>query len=341
MDIKDKIELIKRNTEEIITEEELEQLLKEKKKPAVYLGTAVTGRPHVGYFMWVLKMADFLKAGFKVKLLLADIHGALDNTPWNLLEKRYEYYKIVVPAMFASVGADITEFEIVKGSDFQLSKDYMYDILKVSTFASVHDCKKAASDVVKQSDNPKLSGLIYPIMQALDEEYLKVDIQYGGIDQRKILMFARENLPKAGYRRRAEIMTPLIPSLIAGGKMSSSDKKSKIDLLDDQKEVKAKLNSAFCPEGVVEENGVMTFCKYIIMTLKKDRNEKFIIKRPEKFGGNIEFSTYEELEKAYVNKQLHPMDLKIAVAEEIDKMLGPIRKAMEGKEKLIKAAYPE
>ena len=96
----EKFELIKRNTEEIITEEELKELLKNKKTPAVYLGTAITGRPHIGYFVWVLKLADFLKAGFKVKLLLADLHGALDQTPWDLLEKRYQYYNIIIPNMF-------------------------------------------------------------------------------------------------------------------------------------------------------------------------------------------------------------------------------------------------
>ncbi|MBW2965558.1 tyrosine--tRNA ligase, partial [Candidatus Woesearchaeota archaeon] len=140
MDVKEKLELIKRNTQEIVTEEELVNLLKKKKKPSVYLGTAVTGRPHVGYFMWVLKMADFLKAGFKVKLLLADIHGALDNTPWDLLDNRSKYYNIVIPAMFEAVGADIKDFEIVQGSDFQLKDDYMFDVLKMSTLASVHDC---------------------------------------------------------------------------------------------------------------------------------------------------------------------------------------------------------
>jgi tyrosyl-tRNA synthetase len=35
-------------------------------------------------------------------------------------------------------------------------------------------------------DHPLLSGLIYPGLQALDEEYLKVDAQFGGTDQRKI-----------------------------------------------------------------------------------------------------------------------------------------------------------
>src|SRR3989338_6275449 len=133
----DKFDLIKRNTEEIITEEELKELLKSKKNPAVYLGTAITGRPHIGYFVWVIKLADFLKAGFKVKLLLADLHGALDNTPWEVLDKRYNYYKKLMPLMFKSVGADVKNFEIVKGSEFQLSKEYMLDVLKLSTFTSI------------------------------------------------------------------------------------------------------------------------------------------------------------------------------------------------------------
>jgi tyrosyl-tRNA synthetase len=97
MNVEERLEIVKRNCQEIITEEELKELLEKKKVPAVYLGTAVTGRPHLGYFVWVLKLADFLKAGFKVKLLLADIHGALDNTPWDILEKRYWYYSQVYP----------------------------------------------------------------------------------------------------------------------------------------------------------------------------------------------------------------------------------------------------
>jgi tyrosyl-tRNA synthetase len=341
MNTEEKLALLKRNSQEIVTEEELAKLLEEKEQPSVYLGTAVTGRPHIGYFLWVLKMADFLKAGFKVKLLLADIHGALDNTPWDLLNKRFDYYSVVIPAMFESIGADITNFEIVKGSDFQLTKDYMFDVLRMSTYASEHDCRKAASDVVKQSESPKLSGLIYPIMQALDEQYLDVDIQYGGLDQRKILMFAREYLPKLNYQRRVEFMTPLIPGLTASGKMSASEKGSKIDLLDNEDTVKKKLNSAFCPEGETENNGVLAFCKYVLFTLKGDAAEEFVIERPEKWGGNLSYKTYEELEKDYSEKKLHPMDLKNALAIEVNKLLDPVRKKIEGKEELIKAAYPE
>lgn len=339
MDEKEKLRLIKRNTQEIVTEEELEKLLKTKKKPSVYLGTAVTGKPHVAYFMFVLKLADFLKAGFKVKLLIADLHGALDNTPWDVLDHRYKYYNKIMPLMFKAIGADIKEFEIVKGSDFQMDKKYFYDVLKVSTFASVGACKKAASEVVKMGDNPKLSGLIYPIMQMLDEEYLDVDIQYGGLDQRKILMFARENHNKVGYKPRIAVMTPILPGL-TGEKMSASVEKSKIDLLDSADVVKDKINSAYCPAGVVEENGILAFTKYILFTLKADQKKPFIIKRPDKYGGNLIYNSYEELQKDYVDKKLHPLDLKTTVAEEINNLLEPIRKNFKDKE-LLKKAYPK
>ena len=339
MDIKKRLEMIKRNTEEIVIEEELLILLKKKKKPVVYLGTAITGRPHIAYFLWIHKLADFLKAGFKVKLLLADLHGALDNTPWDVLEARYNYYKKLMPLMFKSVGADVKNFEIVKGSDFQLKKEYILDVLKMSTFTTVRDCNKAASEVVKFGDNPKLSGLIYPIMQSLDEVYLKVDVQYGGLDQRKILMFARENLPKMGYERRVEIMTPIIPGLAEGGKMSSSVEGSKIDVLDDEKTVIEKIKKAYCKEGEIEGNGVLAFLKNVIMVIKEDNNEKLVIERDEKFGGDLEFKNYEELEKMFVKKELHPLDLKNCLAKEVNKLLMTVRKSKKELEILSKKAY--
>lgn len=341
LSIDERYNLITRNTIEVITESELKNLLEKKEEPVMYIGTSVTGRPHIGYFVWATKVADFMKAGFKAKILLADVHGSLDNCPWNLLDNRYEYYKLVIRGMLKSAGADIEKLEFVKGSSFQLSEKYMFDVLKLSSFTTVHDANKAASDVVKMGDNPKLSGLIYPLLQALDEEYLSVDVQYGGVDQRKILVYARENLPKLGYKPRIEIMTPLIPGLSLGGKMSSSDPNSKIDLIEKKEDIKTKLNKAFCPEKSIEGNGVMAFIKYVVMVHKTDKKETFDIIRPEKFGGNISFSTYEELEKYYLEGKLHPLDLKNALSEEIDKLLNPIREEFIGNEEVITKAYPK
>lgn len=360
MNVQERLNLVKRNTDEIIGEEELKELLdskrkaeivrfrdkiykltgilRKKKKPVVYWGTATTGRPHAGYFLPMLKIADLLKAGFKVKILLADLHAALDNVPWNILEKRYEYYAKVIPMMIMSIGVNVKDLQIIKGSDFQLKPDYMFDVLRMSSFVSVHDANKASSEVVKQASNPKVSGLIYPIMQAIDEQYLGVDAQLGGTDQRKIMVLARENLPKVDYDSRIEILNPLIPGLI-GKKMSSSDEKSKIDLLDDEESVKNKLKNSECAAGDVN-NGMLAFAKYVIMTIKGDKKEKFIVERDKKYGGNLEYSNYAEIEKAFLEKKLHPEDLKTAVAKEINSLLKVFRDNKKVLEILSKEAYP-
>jgi len=334
----ERYELITRNLKEVIGEDELKEKLKSKKEFSVYWGTMPTGSISIAYFFPMLKVADLLKAGCRVKILLADLHAALDSVPWEELEKRYEYYKGAMITILETIGVPIEKLEFVKGNELQLNKEYFHDVLKLSTFSSLKDCKKAASEVVKLGDNPKLSGMIYPLMQALDEEYLKVDAQLGGNDQRKIMVYARENLPKIGYEPRIELLNPLIRGLI-GEKMSSSIKASKIDLMDDPKEVIKKMNKADCVTGD-PDNGVIALLKYFIFIIKKDNNETFIIERPEKFGGNLEYSSYKEVEKDFIDKKLHPLDLKNSVAAEINKLLEKFQTNKDLK-KIHKIAYPD
>jgi tyrosyl-tRNA synthetase len=114
MNTKEKFDLIKRNTEEIITEKELETLLEKKKNPSVYWGTMPTGSPHVSYFFPLLKIADFLKAGLKVKILIADLHAALAGISWDILDKRQKYYEALIPSMLKSIGVVTKKLEFVK-----------------------------------------------------------------------------------------------------------------------------------------------------------------------------------------------------------------------------------
>lgn len=51
-------------------------------------------------------------------------------------------------------------------------------------------------------------------LQALDEEYLKVDAQFGGVDQRKIFTFSEKYLPQLGYAKRAHLMNPMGKSIL-------------------------------------------------------------------------------------------------------------------------------
>lgn len=337
MNTEEKLELIKRNLQEIIGLNELEEKISKKKEVSIYWGTMPTGSISIAYFFPMLKIADFLKAGCNVKILLADLHAALDSVPWETLEKRYAYYEEAIKSILKTIGVDLKKLEFVKGSDIQLDKKYYNDMLKLSTITSLHDAKKSASEVVKniEGDNAKLSGLIYPLMQALDEEYLKVDAQFGGMDQRKIMVYARENLPKIGYKPRIEMINPIIRGLV-GEKMSSSIESTKIDLLEEKEKVIKKIKEAEFIEGNVE-NGVMALLKYFIFTMKKDKKEMLIIKRPIKFGGDKEYKDYESLEKEVISKKLHPLDVKNALANELNEILARLQS--EKLRKLHREAY--
>ncbi|MBU2504129.1 MAG: tyrosine--tRNA ligase [Nanoarchaeota archaeon] len=337
LSVKEKLELVKRNLQEVISEEELENLLKKKKNPSLYWGTMPTGSVSFAYFFPMLKLADFLKAGFKVKILLADLHAALDGVPWDLLEKRYKYYERAITLILRSLDVDLKNLEFVKGSEIQMNEKYFNDVLKLSTLTSISNAKHSASEAVKTAQGDvKLSGLIYPLMQALDEEYLEVDAQFAGLDQRKILVFAREFLPKIGYKPRIELMVPMIRGLV-GKQMSSSVESSKIDLLNDEKTVVKKVNAADFVMGSLE-NGIIDILKYLIFVIKGDRNEKLVIERPEKYGGNLSYANYDKLEKDVLAKKIHPLDLKNAVAKEINILLEIFRKDKKIHE-LHKSAY--
>ena len=72
MDLDSKMENIKRGTLEVVTEEELIDKLK-KDRPIAYIGYEPSGSVHLGHAITVKKMIDIQKAGFKVKILLADL----------------------------------------------------------------------------------------------------------------------------------------------------------------------------------------------------------------------------------------------------------------------------
>lgn len=146
------------------------------------LGTATTGRPHCGYFVPAIKIAQLLAAGCEMTILLADIHGFLDNlkAPIELVEQRALFYKQSITAILQAVGVSTDKLKFVLGSSYQKNADYVMDVYRMCSVISEHDAKRAGAEIVKQTDNAPLSGLLYPILQVLDEQYLDVDAQFGG-----------------------------------------------------------------------------------------------------------------------------------------------------------------
>lgn len=343
----EKYELITRNLQETLNGQIIKEILEKGGSPKIYWGTAPTGKPHCGYFVPMTKLADFLTAGCEVIVLLADLHAFLDNmkAPLEVVEFRVKYYEVTVKAILKSIGVPIDRLKFTIGKSYQLSADYTMDIFRMSNVVSQNSAKRAGADVVKQVENPLLSGLIYPLMQALDEQYLGVDAQFGGVDQRKIFVLAEENLPSLGYKKRAHMMNPMVPGLTQGGKMSASDPNSKIDLLEDPKTVQKKISKAYAAPGEVEGNGLISFVEYVVFPiaqLKHGDNATFTISRPEQYGGDVSYKTVDEIKSDYAADKLTPQDLKAGLSAAVNKLLEPIRAELLNDEfkKLEDLAYP-
>lgn len=238
---------------------------------------------------------------------------------------------------------DVAKLKFVLGSSYQTSSAYTMDLFKLSAVTSEHDAKKAGAEVVKQSASAPLSGLLYPLLQVLDEQYLDVDVQFGGVDQRKLFTAAKEWLPKLGYRQRAHIMNAMVPGL-QGGKMSASDPNSKIDLLDDAETVVKKIKKAECPPKNPEGNGVLSFVEYVLLPAARLKGQRgFVVDRSRDGLPELVYTDVKQMHDDYRNDVLTPQILKPAVSKALNEMLAPIREEYSNStewQELTDRAYP-
>lgn len=316
MDLEERKELVLRNTEEIIQEEELEEILEEKDEPRAYIGNETSGPVHLGHWIQIRKMKDLQKAGFQPVVLFADLHTFLNkkgSEEW--IEKMVDYWQ----ATFEACGLDA---EYVKGRDFQEETDYFHDLLAMTQETTVNRGERAMGEVASEQDSIYTSQIVYPLMQALDIVHLDLDLAVAGIDQRKIHMLAREKLPKLGYDKPTCLHWPLLSSLAGDGdKMSSSKKNTMFPLHADPSRIQETIQDAYCPQGQVEDNPVLEIAKYFIFGADED----LLIERDDEYGGDVHYGEYEDLKSDFGDGELHPLDLKDAVAEEVEARFKPVR----------------
>lgn len=335
MDIDKKIEIIKQVGEEIVTEEDLRELFNTKKDLIAYDGFEPSGRIHIAQaVLRSINVNKMTSTGIKFKMLVADWHAWANNKMGGDLEKIRVVGEYFIEVWKAS-GMDLKNIEFVWGSDIVKDEKYWRLVMQIarnSTLKRILRC----SQIMGRTENEALqaSQILYPCMQAADIFYLKADICQLGMDQRKVNMLAREIGPKLGYWKPASVSHHMLMGLekpplkeadildrTIEMKMSKSKPDTAIFVDDSEDEIKRKIGKAYCPEGIVEDNPMMEYVRYIIF----QKFDKFVVERPEKWGGNLEFSSYEELTKIYLEKKLHPMDLKNGVAKYINILVEPIR----------------
>jgi tyrosyl-tRNA synthetase len=310
----EKLKLVKRNTVEVINENKISDFLK---KGVVYCGYETSGEIHLGHLVTILKLLDLQKAGIKVKVMFADWHTWLNKKgDWKFVNSQVKQWE----KGFKSLGL---KAEFVRGTSFERNLDYMEDLLRLSLNITVNRGVRAMQQVARDVDNAKISQIIYPLMQITDVKALKVNFVLSGLDQRKIYMLGVDEGKEIGLQEAVYLFTPIIPSLRKSeGKMSSSVKESFISIRDTKKDIKSKINKAYCKPGDIINNSILAIVRLIVFP----KFEKIEIKRSEKYGGNLDFDDYESLEESFESGKLHALDLKNSVSDYLEKIIAPIRK---------------
>jgi tyrosyl-tRNA synthetase len=346
MDVTEKIRLVTREpTEEVITQEELLNLFNTNPHPKHYIGLEISGFMHLGSLILTgFKINDFIKAGVKCTVFLADWHTYLNNKlggDWGKIRMVSKYYADAFKMFCPGV-------EIVEGSQlYESRRGYWLDLVKFAKNMSLERTMRSLTIMGRSTEKDKidLGQLFYPPMQAVDIHTMDLDIVHAGMDQRKIHMLVREIFPKMKWKVPVAVHHHILAGLgepeitsdsdssVVSSKMSKSKSASGIFVHDSDEEINSKFKKAWCPEGIVDKNPVLEISKHIIF---HEFNE-VIVERPAKFGGNVTYTNYQDLEEDFIQKKLHPSDLKSTASKYITDIIRPIREKIVLTEELSEA----
>jgi len=331
MDIEQRMAIVTRNAEETVTKEELQGLLSENGRPNAYIGFEPSGLVHLGWALVTSKITDLAEAGFDVTVFWADWHAYINDKLGGNLDDIRTCARYMEDC-FKALGVPEDKVKFKYASELLNDIKYWEMVIKVAKATSLSRVKRAMTIMGRSEDEAEVdfSKLIYPILQATDIFYMDIDLAYAGMDQRRANMLAREAAEKLGWKKPIALHTPLLPGLKGGDrmnpaafKMSKSDPNSSINIHDTDEAIKEKMKKAFCPPEKDKEieNPILMLSRYVIFP----RLGKMDINRPEKFGGNISYGSYEELTEAYFSGKLFPLDLKNGVADSLSLILKPVR----------------
>ena len=355
MDINKRLDLIKQVGEEIIQEEELKKLLESGEELIAYDGFEPSGQIHIAQgLVRAINVNKMIKAGVKFRMWVADWHAMANNKMGGDLEKIKIVGKYFIEVWRAS-GMDLSKVEFMWASDMAKDPDYWKLVVQVGKSNALKRFVRTAEMMGREESLEKLTGahIIYSCMQVADIFMLGAKITQLGMDQRKVNMLAREVGPMLGYWKPVVVSHHMLMGLsrpaglsttseVMHGsaenaiqrtierKMSKSMPDSAIFMTDTTEDIKRKINKAYCLEGDVKENPILEYYKYIIFeSFEKLGISEVKIERPEKYGGVLGVRSYEELEKLFQEKKVHPMDLKATLSKLLDQLIEPVRRHFE------------
>jgi tyrosyl-tRNA synthetase len=341
LDLEKRVDLVARNAQEIVTHEELRELLQSEARPRAYWGFELSGLMHIGMgLVCGSKIKDMVEAGFDYTIFLADWHSWINNKlDGNMDNIRLcgEYFK----DCFTGLGIKPENVNYRWASDITRDVKYWERVIGIAKSASLQRTWRALPIMGRETGlmDMETAWVFYPCMQSADIFHMNLHVACASMDQRKAHMLARDAGEKLGWKKPVCVHTPLLVSLQGlqktnkqfdenaeinvriGSKMSKSVPEGCIFVHDSPEEIEAKLKAAFCPPKQTEGNPVLEMAKLTVFPEKTS----LTVSRPSKYGGPKTFNSYEDLEKAYVKGDLHPLDLKKGVADALTEILSPVR----------------
>ena len=342
-EVAEKLHLITRNCQEVLTVSDLKKLIESGEPIQHYIGFEISGLVHLGTgLMSMGKIADFVKAGVKCKIFLADFHSYLNNKMggnWeNIREATEGYFKEGLIASLKCFGVDESQVEFIMGKTlYEQHPEHWETFMRVGKHITLSRNLRSVSIMgKKQGTEVDMATLFYPPLQVADIFTMNVNLAHAGIDQRKAHVIAREVGPAVAGWTPVAIDQNLIAGLASPDvdhkdeetlKMSKSKPGSAIFVHDTPEEIREKIKKAYGPPKETEFNPLINWVKTLVFW--GEETGEFVINRPEKFGGDVTYTKVADLVADYQAEKLFPLDLKNALADWIIAKLEPARKHFE------------
>jgi len=299
MDIIEEVRIIKRGTEEIISEEELikkiEKSRKEKRPLRVKQGFDPNAPDiHLGHTVGLRKMRQFQDLGHDIYFLIGDFTGMIGDpsgksiTRKQLTEeevkKNAETYKKQV---FKILNPEKTK--VVFNSHW-LGKLSFSEVLKVCSKYTVARMleRDDFSNRYKEGKPIGIHEFLYPLMQGYDSVAMQADIELGGTDQKFNLLVGRDIQREYNQEPQVIITLPLLEGTDGVEKMSKS-LNNYIGINESPQEMYGKVMS-------VPDNLMIRYFELVT---------------------DVPLDEIDEIKTGLENNNLHPRDVKKRLAREI------------------------
>jgi tyrosyl-tRNA synthetase len=359
----DPITTITRNLDEVLTRDDLRALLESGTPLRHYIGFEISGKIHLGTgLVCMSKVKDFVDAGVECTIFLADWHSwindKLGGDPDVIRRVAVGYFQEGLTASFRAVGGDPAKLKFVLGTDLYHGADrYWETVIDVSKNTTLARMQRSITILGrKEGESVDFAKLMYPAMQVADIYFMGINVAHAGIDQRKAHVIARDVASKMRVTplrdRAGEQISPVCvhhPLLLglkkpnkwpppddgdlsdfwASMKMSKSDRNSALFVHDSPDEIRQKVRKAFCPPDSVQFNPMLDWVRKLVFP----RDGEFRIAREERHGGDLRFTSPDEVDEAFSSGNLHSADLKNGVADWLVETLAPAREAFASPEK--------